>query len=905
MHKRGSESFSKYFVGIDSLEEIATKEDRICVLNILGNESRGVTPTSHAFSGGNVVFGTMPGRSGQVLETPAGNVPVYNNVPEGLAAGHAFNTAVIYLPPSGVRDAVAEVARSNPELKKIVILTEKVPVKDARIIRAIGQMYGLDIFGANALGVADSHNKVRIGGALGGTHPEESLIPGSVAIYSNSGNFTTTIAFYLLSKGWGTTTSISSGKDIYIHFSAPEFVNAMENDKRTKAGVMYIEPGGYYESALKFNKPVVTCIVGRWKKRLSKAVGHAGSLAGSGDDALAKEKWFMNYFGVDNIFTPEKPVYSKKGAVVINIAHIPEALNLVMEANGVKPDFTPKGDLSKKAWFGNNMGVELPPELDVPVVNAIEPYSEQIETVNKQVGATFPRRNMKDASGASRMDPKTQVTQVHNISVLDATRYTLEKNLVMSLIREYPTNEGAKLAGIILNAMMNQHGQPALAAAEAARAAKSSPNSVLSAAAAIVGPATVDKSRKAADTLRELFQHKNITDPINSGFDFSEQLSQTDASVFIQSEPDALASHIANAVANSGIKSVFVDFVLELARTGGGHATTDALLGAITTTLAWAPFMRKRVSVITINNLPWHFKVCATLVGVAAPAAKHGAGSFLDLDIGEMISGMSFGETAYTALIGRRPTQEELDDFNIILGLVISNGPGTISAQGAKGAVSADGPEDPFRVQINKGYIGFLTHTGFAHGGNGYEAIAFLLDRFKDSGLKDPGDEHHGLNLEEIATKYAEEYRLYKDRQKEVGNITYAKIPCVNHPVFKGQPVNHDPREVFVRDLFKNRGSYNVFLEFYHNLVEAMFKAGVSKNVYCVNVDAVIAVIILKLLWEPYNRGEIKDNELESIAFTVFLFGRILGTAAEIEDHINRGRNMDTRTAASKCEYVE
>jgi hypothetical protein len=30
----------------------------------------------------------------------------------------------------------------------------------------------------------------------------------------------------------------------------------------------------------------------------------------------------------------------------------------------------------------------------------------------------------------------------------------------------------------------------------------------------------------------------------------------------------------------------------------------------------------------------------------------------------------------------------------------------------------------------------------------------------------------------------------------------------------------------------------------------------------------------------------------------------MLGCAAEIDDHLNRGRNMDTRTAASKCQYV-
>ena len=119
MFKKGLEGFP-YYLGINSLDGIATRRDRICVLNILGGESRQVTPISHAFSGGNVVFGTSPGRRGQVLRTAIGDVPVYNNVREGLDDGHDFNTGVVYLPPSGVRDGVAELVRVNAKLEKIM-----------------------------------------------------------------------------------------------------------------------------------------------------------------------------------------------------------------------------------------------------------------------------------------------------------------------------------------------------------------------------------------------------------------------------------------------------------------------------------------------------------------------------------------------------------------------------------------------------------------------------------------------------------------------------------------------------------------------------------------------------------------------------------------------------------------
>lgn len=908
MHQQGVTAFPHYFVGINSLAELATRQDRVCVLNITGGESRTVTPVSHNYSGGNVVCGTAPGRSGTVMSTPRGNIPVYNNIAEAMEAGHKFNVVVIYLPPSGVRDGVLEALRINPNLKKIVILTEKVPVHDARIIRSLGQMYGVDIFGANCLGIADAHNRVRIGGALGGNAPAESLRPGSIAIFSNSGNFTTTIAVYLATAGWGTTASISSGKDVYIHYAAPEFTHAFHNDYRTKAAVLYVEPGGYYEKELVFEKPVVACVVGRWKAKLTRACGHAGAISGSGDNAMAKEKWFMEKFGVSSIFTPDNPVCSKKGAVVINIAHLPAAMTAVMKLNETNPDFKPEGDLSLKCWFSNTQGMDLPAHLNPPVVKALPPYDIQIEGLGEQVGVVFPRQSMKDASGASMMDPKTQVTQLHGTSVLDASTHSFEENMVKSLIREYPGINGAALANVALNAYVNQHGSIGLAAVEAARAAGNSPNTSLCAAIALLGPNLMEPAHQAVKVLVELFKKSGLKDPEKTDFDFSSQLQRAldgnERNLLVSEDDCDKGDAMLQALESRGAKSVFIDFVKAVAEAAGGRLRAQVVLAAIVTHLGWKPLMRKRLTLLTLKNMPWHFRVFSTLVGSAAQDEQHEEESFCGISNDELINGWSFTETAHLALFGARPTKAELFAFSILLGLIVSNGPGTISAQGPKGAVSADGPEAPERVQVNKGYIGFLTHTGYAHGGNGFEAIAFLLERFHDSGLSDPGEREHGLNLKEMAAAYAKQYMAYKKKAKAEGDISYAKIPCINHPVFKGEEVNYDPREVFVRQLLENQGSYNIFLDFYHELVQALYTAGVSSNVYCVNIDAVIAVILLKMLWRPYVDNTISESTMESAAFTTFLFGRMIGTAAEIDDHTNRGRNMDTRTPASQCRYV-
>jgi hypothetical protein len=57
-------------------------------------------------------------------------------------------------------------------------------------------------------------------------------------------------------------------------------------------------------------------------------------------------------------------------------------------------------------------------------------------------------------------------------------------------------------------------------------------------------------------------------------------------------------------------------------------------------------------------------------------------------------------------------------------------------------------------------------------------------------------------------------------------------------------------------------------------------------------------------LWQPYQSGAFSSQALEIAAFSIFLYPRMLGCAAEIDDHLNRGHNMDTRTPASSRRFV-
>src|SRR5262249_2396780 len=158
--------------------------------------------------------------------------------------------------------------------------------------------------------------------------------------------------------------------------------------------------------------------------------------------------------------------------------------------------------------------------------------------------------------------------------------------------------------------------------------------------------------------------------------------------------------------------------------------------------------------------------------------------------------------------------------------------------------------------------------------------------------------------LKSMATRFAEAYKEQKSQSKESGLDAPRALPGVRHPIFRGRPVNYDPRERFIAEFMAKRGDYNVFHAFYRELVQALYDTGATRYVFCVNVDAVIAALLLAIVWKEYRSGALSEKDLETAAFNVFLYGRSIGAAAEIGDPLKRGRNMDTRTPQEQCTFV-
>jgi len=233
--------------------------------------------------------------------------------------------------------------------------------------------------------------------------------------------------------------------------------------------------------------------------------------------------------------------------------------------------------------------------------------------------------------------------------------------------------------------------------------------------------------------------------------------------------------------------------------------------------------------------------------------------------------------------------EERAAELTLIASL--TNGPGTISAQGAK--LSASAGNSP-----NTAMIATLATVGNIHGGNGARAVRFLLEYFAHLDIENP---YNGkVDTKSIAEKAASDFKQKKDQAKEAG-IEYERIPCLGHPVFKNEEVNYDPREQVIYRFFEETGKKNIFLEFYHHLVFALKNNGATPRVLAVNLDAAIACVWLAICWKKLREKRMTLSRSADIPFMAFALGRAGGGAGEYLDHKDFGIEMDMRIPVSEC----
>jgi succinyl-CoA synthetase alpha subunit len=223
-------------------------------------------------AGTNLVAHVSPGRGGSSLD----DTPVFDTAAEAVE-GTGADTAIVYTPAAGARDAIIECISAGVGLA--VVGAEFVPVQDSMYAAAFARESNAWIVGPNTVGMLTP------GEALMGALSPEFATPGRIGVIGRSGTLTITCTSMLTKAKLGQSTIVHVGGDYLCGRNPNEWLQLFLDDDGTDVIIYLGEIGGSKEYAMLdtmkcAKKPVITMIVGRGAPS-GRRMGHAGALIGA------------------------------------------------------------------------------------------------------------------------------------------------------------------------------------------------------------------------------------------------------------------------------------------------------------------------------------------------------------------------------------------------------------------------------------------------------------------------------------------------------------------------------------------------------------------------------------------------------------------------------------------------
>jgi ATP citrate (pro-S)-lyase len=241
-------------------------------------------------------------------------LPVYSNIEDIIKNHNNIAIALNYYSFRSAYDTTINIMKI-PTIKTVAIIAEGVPVRQAKLLKALANNLNIAILGCSTVGAIFPERK-RFGNAMGSTEHIRNIHlyqKGSVGLVTKSGGLMNEMANMINLNSDGVHSSISVGGDRYPCTNLLDVIQMYNNDDEIKLIVVLGEVGSIQELEIAIanknkiiNKPIMCWCSGTSLDIINKKTpirfGHAGSYI---EDIYESSNFKNKYLKMCGVLVPD------------------------------------------------------------------------------------------------------------------------------------------------------------------------------------------------------------------------------------------------------------------------------------------------------------------------------------------------------------------------------------------------------------------------------------------------------------------------------------------------------------------------------------------------------------------------------------------------------------------------